>query len=565
MNFQSYLKPLTKYWWLILAAGIVAVVTSFVVTLFQQPVYQTQATLVVGRMLYEANPSSNDIYLGQQLANYYAEIGMRGDVYNSTQTALGLTWLPEYTITPLPNSQLMEIVVVDSNPARAQAVANELANQLILRSPTANEAGDSDQQSFINEQVHYLEEKIRDTLDEIDAAELILSQVNSAQQIADAQEEIAALQNKLYQLQSNYAALISNTGEGAINTLSVIERAPLPTTPVGPNKFVTIIIAGFVAAMLAAVAAYVLELVDDTLKAPEEITDLLAIPVLGSISNMVDEGETGKFPSPTPVRALLKRIEGILKSIKKPDQTSEPEGKQAEEVIVHAANFPGSSVSEEFRSLRINLDFASVDKPLKTILVTSPSPAEGKSSIASNLAIVMAQGGKKVVLLDVDFRKPKVHRPTSNPDAQGLSDVLRGSLEIRDILQPWEENLRVVNTGMAPPNPVDLLSSQRMGQILEQLSQMTDVVIIDGPPLIFPDSLALSPKVDGVLVIFRYGFTRRGTAQTHIQHLTQIGARVIGAVLNAIPFQHTSYYNNYYYYSHKAIERSPESEGKRVN
>lgn len=301
-----------------------AVVTSFVVTLFQQPVYQTQTTLVVGRMLYEANPSSNDIYLGQQLVNYYAEIGMRGDVYNSTQTALGLTWLPEYTISPLPNSQLMEIVVVDSNPARAQAVANELANQIILRSPTANEAGDSDQQSFINEQVSYLEEKIRDTLDEIDAAELLLSQVNSAQQIADAQEEIAALQNKLYQLQSNYAALISNTGEGAINTLSVIERAPLPTTPVGPNKFVTILIAGFVAAMIAAVAAYILELVDDTLKSPEEITELLAIPVLGTISNMAHEGEAGKSPSPTPVHAVLQRIEGILKSIKKPDLTSDP-------------------------------------------------------------------------------------------------------------------------------------------------------------------------------------------------------------------------------------------------
>lgn len=234
-------------------------------------------------------------------------------------------------------------------------------------------------------------------------------------------------------------------------------------------------------------------------------------------------------------------------------------------MIVYAANFPGSSVSEEFRSLRINLDFASVDKPLKTILVTSPSPAEGKSSIASNLVIVMAQGGKKVVLLDVDFRKPKTHKPNSNPDEQGLSDILRGKLEISDIFQPWEDNLRVINTGMAPPNPVDLLSSQRMAQILEQLEQMADVVIIDGPPLLFPDSLALSPKVDGVLVIFRYGFTSRGTPQTHIQRLTQIGARITEAVLNAIPFQRTSYYNKYYYYSHKPIEGSPESEGKRVN
>lgn len=547
MNFKEYIKPLIEYWWLILAAGVVAVVTSLVVTMFQPPLYQTQTTLVVGRMLYEANPTGNDIYLGQQLANYYADIGMRGDVRSSTQSALGLNWLPQYSITPLPNSQLMEIVVIDSNPARAQAVANELANQLIQRSPTSNQQQSSDQQAFINQQITYLQEKIQETLAEIDAAETNLSESASAQQIADAQGELNALQAKLSQLQTNYAALISNTQQGAINTLSVIERAPLPTSPVGPNKLLTVLLSGMVAGVIAAGAAYLLEFLDDTVKTSDDVSKLLATPVLATISNIPAGGEDGEPVKMSPIRALIKRVKDTLQLRKNQKDADGPDEEEDDDVFIHSAIYPRSTVSEEFRTLRINLDFASVDRPLRKILVTSPSPAEGKSSIASNLAIVMAQGGKKVVLLNVDFRKPKSSLHFFIPNEKGLSDVLRGTMEVKDVLISWKENLSIINTGIAPPNPVDLLSSQRMGQILEQLEQISDVIIVDGPPLIFPDSLALSPKVDGVLVVLRYAYTRRGTAQTHINQLSHVGARVVGIILNGVPFRRTSYYSKYKY------------------
>lgn len=544
MNLKAYFKPLIEYWWLILAAALVALVSSFVVTLFQAPIYRTQATLMVGRMLYETNPTSNDIYLGEQLANYYAEIGMRGDVRKSTQKALGLSWLPDYTINPLPNSQLLEVVVTDSNPARAQAVANELANQLILRSPTSSQQQTSDQQTFIDEQVTYLEEKIRETLSEIDAAEKKLSEVNSAQQIADTQEEISALQQKLSLMQSNYAALISNTGEGAVNTLSIIERAALPNSPVGPNKPLTIVLAGMVAAVIAAAAAYLLEFLDDTVKSPEDIAALLTVPVLGNISNITNEIGDSKPVQTNAVQELFQRVKDIFQIGKKPNNGSELDD---DDVFIYSANNPRSLASEEFRTLRLNLDFAGVAKPLKTILVTSPSPAEGKSSIASNLAIVMAQGGKKVVLLDVDFRKPKTMTHFYIPNDKGLSDVLRGTLDLNSVVQSWKENLSIICAGVIPPNPVDLLSSQRMSQILEDLEATSDVVIIDAPPLLFPDSLALSPKVDGVMVVVRYAYTRRGTAQAQVNQLIKVGARVVGVVLNNTPVQRTSYYDKYRY------------------
>jgi non-specific protein-tyrosine kinase len=546
MNIKAFIKPVLEYWWLILIAGAVAVVASFVVTLFQPPVYRTHTTMVIGRMLYEANPSGNDIYLGQQLASYYANIGMRGDVRNSTQEALGLNWLPEYTMTALPNSKLLEIVVLDTNPARAQAVANELANQLILRSPTSNQQQGSEHQQFINEQISYLEESIRETLAELDAAEITLSEANSAQQIADAQQEIQALQEKLFQIQSNYAALISNTGEGAINTLSIIERAPLPTSPVGPNKMMTILLAGLVAVAIASGAAYLLAYLDDTVKSADEVTNILSVPVLGTISNIPAGNEESEAPRVNRFQALIGRLRLALNANKRWNGNERTED-QEDDIFLHSAIYPRSSVAEEFRTLRINLDFASVDEGLGTILITSPSPAEGKSSIASNLAIVIAQGGKKVILVDVDFRKPKNNPHFFIPNDKGFSDVLRGSLEVKDVLHQWKEDLSIINTGIAPPNPVDLLSSKRMGEILEDLRQLADVVIIDGPPLIFPDSLALSPKVDGVLVVLRYAFSRRMTSQGLMKQMSHAGARVVGVVLNSVPPQQTKYYLKYKY------------------
>ena len=160
MNLKAYIQPLLHYWWLLLAAVIVAAGTTFVVARAQPLIYQTRTTLVVGNMMYQTNPSGNDVYLAQQLANYYARIGMQSEVRRSAQAALEMNWLPQYTINPLPNSQFIEIVVNDTEPARAQAVANELARQLINYSPTSDTQQGSDQQAFIDEQISYLEENI---------------------------------------------------------------------------------------------------------------------------------------------------------------------------------------------------------------------------------------------------------------------------------------------------------------------------------------------------------------------------------------------------------------------
>ena len=141
MEIKAYITPLLKYWWLLALATVVAMISSFIVTSQQPPVYQARTTMVIGRAVYEANPNSADFYLNQQLASFYADLANREPIRNATMSNLGIEWLPEFIVRPLPNSQLIEIAVTDTSPIRAQAVANELANQLILQTP-----GNPDQQ-----------------------------------------------------------------------------------------------------------------------------------------------------------------------------------------------------------------------------------------------------------------------------------------------------------------------------------------------------------------------------------------------------------------------------------
>jgi len=242
MEFKRYVLPLRRWWWLLLAATLIAALSSFLATLRQPPIYQTLTTLMIGQVIADPNPTSGEFYLGQQLAENYAEIANREPVRIATKQALGLNWLPDYRATALPNGQFIEIVVTDTSPERAQAVANELANQLIARSPTGNQSDELERQAFIQDQLDKLQLQITTTEDEIIQLRDALGEMDSARQIADTQFQINALEAKLSDLQTIYTDLLANTQSGAINTISVIESAYLPVRPIGPNKMLIILL-----------------------------------------------------------------------------------------------------------------------------------------------------------------------------------------------------------------------------------------------------------------------------------------------------------------------------------
>ena len=212
---------------------------------------------------------------------------------------------------------------------------------------------------------------------------------------------------------------------------------------------------------------------------------------------------------------------------------------------------PKSPVSEAFRTIRTNIMFSSLDAPLKKLLITSPSPNDGKSTIAANLAIVLAQAGKKVLVIDLDLRKPTVHKKFGVENIKGFTNFLLGDAKLEDIVKTVAgiPNLYILTSGPLPPNPAELLGSQKMKKILEQLKDEYDVVVIDSPPVIpVTDAALLASIVDGVVLVLSQGQTRIDMAQKAVEQLKNVGARILGTVLNNVNTNGGSYY--YYYYYH---------------
>ncbi len=512
MELKEYIAPLRKWWWLIVASVLVATVSSFLAMRQQPPIYQSRATIMVGRAIENPNPTGNDFWLTQQLAGTYADIAQRAPVREATMAALGLKWLPAYTVRAVPNTQLVEITVVDTSPPRVQAVAAELANQLIRQTP-ASSAGETQQrQAFVKSQLDELEVKIKETQAEITKKQDELGNMFSARQIADAQTQIAGLQTKLTTLQANYAALLSNTQQGSINTISVIEPPALPTTPIGPNKLATILLAAAIGLVLAGGAAYLLEYLDDTLKNPDDVQKELGLTTLGAVP-------------------LIENSDGELAAMS---------GGQ-------------SAAAESYRVLRTNLQFAAVDRPLRTLLITSPAPIEGKSMTAANLAAALAQAGRRVVLVDTDLHRPRLHRIFKLRNNAGITSALLEEHPALDALlqETQVQNLRVLTSGPLPPNPAELLGSTRMKELLAELTALADIVVLDSPPATaLSDAAILSTQCDGVLLVLDSGKTRREVAKRALEALKRVNARVVGALLNRMPTRGAGYYYYYYYYTH---------------
>ena len=200
--------------------------------------------------------------------------------------------------------------------------------------------------------------------------------------------------------------------------------------------------------------------------------------------------------------------------------------------------YPRSSIAEGYRTLRTNIEFASIDAPIRTLLVASARSGEGKTVTATNLAVVFAQAGRKVLLVDADLRQPGVHLLFDLPNAHGLTTLLRSDdVSVDALAQATEQdNLRVLTTGPLPPNPAELLGSQRMRAVFERLKAGSDVVVFDSPPLqAVADAAILGSLADGTLLVVDAGRSRRRAVRLGRAALARAGANVVGAVLNRIP------------------------------
>jgi capsular exopolysaccharide synthesis family protein len=197
---------------------------------------------------------------------------------------------------------------------------------------------------------------------------------------------------------------------------------------------------------------------------------------------------------------------------------------------------PRSPISEAYRTLRTNLSFSSLDRPIKSLVVTSPAPGEGKSTTVANLAVTMAQGGRRTVLVDCDLRRPSLHTLFNLNSEPGLTDLLLEDDGKPGLQDTGVDGLQLLASGLLPPNPADLLGSQKIDRVLSSLYSAVDIILMDAPPVIaVTDAAVLGAKVDGVLLVVSAGKTRRDHAERAKEMLERANVRIVGAVLTNAP------------------------------
>lgn len=207
---------------------------------------------------------------------------------------------------------------------------------------------------------------------------------------------------------------------------------------------------------------------------------------------------------------------------------------------------PKSIAAEAYRSLRTNIQYSSFDEKYKVIVVTSSEPGEGKSTTSGNLALALAQGGNKVLLVDCDMRKPSIHKKFKVSNIAGLSDLLINKHTMDEVMFKFNDNLTVVTSGSIPPNPSEMLGSSSMERYLKEMRENFDYVVLDTPPLqAVTDAQVLSAKADGTLLVVRAESTKRDSVINSINLIKKVNGTVIGTVLNGVDNKRNKYY--YYY------------------
>ncbi len=536
MELREYWHFFRKWLWLIVLAAIVAGVAAYAFSIRQTPIYQASTRLWVNQGSSN-NPSVTyaDVLLSERLTETYAQMLTAKPILVSAFEEVGLN--PEaalhqasVSVQPVRDTQLIDLKVQHLLPELAAAIANALPQVFI---------------SFNNRQLTALYQDSKVSLqaelaalnDEIKGVAADIAEITETSEGAD-ENRSTLLENRLAQYRNSYGSVLSQlevirlAEANARDTITVVEPATVPISPISPRLLMNTLLALIVGGMIGLGAAFLIEYLDDTVKTPDDVVRIIGLSTLGVIARQ---------------------------------RNSNGEG----ELRVVTVEDPRASDAEAYRSIRTGIQFSSVDDPIRSLLVTSASPGEGKSTTAANLAVVMAQTGKRVVLVDADLRKPSQHKFWSLPNTVGLTGTLLMEMlpENLDYLlaETGVENLWLITSGQLPHNPSELLGSQKLQVLCERLLHDHDMLILDSPPaLAVTDPIVLGQVLDGILLVVDAGNTREPALVQALQELDKVNAHVIGVALNKYKRGRDSGYYYYAYDRYYGDDSDGNAEGGRT-
>ncbi len=525
MEIRRTLALARKWAWLILLGALVTGGVAYGISSNNPPTYRASALLLIDEAPESGRNEYAQALFEERLATTYVELIGLYPVMEETVRRLDLPMSSaqlkgRITIDTPSEAQIIAINVVDTDPERAALIANTIGDVFTDINRERESARFAESIQNYDEQTEALQAEIT----AIETQIISLAEPETA----EGQAQLLQLETGRREAQLRYTEAFNSlealrVEEARIsNNLIPVEPARPPTSAIGPRTMTNTLLGVAVGAILAIGVAFVVEFMDDTVRSPDQVQELVGISTLGAVSHI--------------------------------------KGKNAASLLV-TFNAPRTPVSEAFRLIRTNLSFAAIDADLRTLTVSSSGPGEGKSTVSANMAVVMAQTGKRVIIVDADLRRPTQHKLFALPNNQGLTTALLNNDVpfARQLQQTKVPNLWVLTSGPIPPNPAELLNSQRMSLLIEALQEEADLVVFDTPPcLTVADAIILAPQTTGCALVIDAGKTRQQALVQAVERLQNSGAQILGAVLNQVKITRSDYYYHEYqrYYDYSSIKSS---------
>jgi capsular exopolysaccharide synthesis family protein len=523
MELGRYIRLLLRWFWLIPLIALIAGAAAYVVNLRAIPIYESSTTLLINQTSSDSTTIDfNSLRTSEGLARTYVTLLYKRPILEQVIANLKLDIDPKrleqkVSVSTVRDTQLIVLTVEDPNPQLAAKIANEIVHVF------GQYMRDLQASRYATTQENLQQELLKDQAD-IDNTQAKIDVINPSggAELIGTRNQLRVL---LDQQRASYAMLLKNyeqvrvSAARTIDNLSVVEPAEPEMVPVRPKRLLNAFLAVLVGAMAGFGMVFLLGYLDSSVKSSADVENLIGAVTLASIARV--RGPTGL---------------GL--------------------VTIKDAR---SAIAETYRMLRVNIDFSAIDRPIQTLVVTSSVSAEGKSTTSANLAVILARSGRRVILVDADLRKPTLHTFFDQTNERGLTMALipeAGALSNTYLVDTGIENLLLMPSGPLPPNPAELLSSQRMTKLLEDLKGQADIVLIDSPPVLaVVDPMLVARMCDAVLLVALAGSTRSDQLKRTAEQIMQSGTKFLGVVLNGVPRSETLSDLSYYFEGHRSPSR----------